>query len=305
MLTVQQVGTDILGGTPKAFYIFGGLEYGIKEKYIEILAKHYGNLIECPNVQEVINMMSKKHIVPLKPAVYVIRYDEAFASALSDALAEKVKHLNVVGTIVVIYENSKHVTKMDKYLSDHTVSIDAVSPQFVFKYLRSDFPQLPERFINIAISATSSYGQAKNMCRCMNMASANKLSGMSDSEIVSMFGCVNTSTESQVRLGVASRNFKYLITVADKYADDTDRILYCVLQTMIELDKCLDNSYGQSDVKKYIKQWTREDVYYMFMHTYQELKKLRSMSSYDVQNSLMYLFGLLQFAKIPSLEVME
>lgn len=305
MLSVQELGTQILGGNPGKFYILGGTEYGVKDKYISILKQHYGQLVESPTVQEVLNMMNKKHIIPLKPSVYVIRYDETFLSTLSDATSNKIANANIVGTIICIYESSKHLNKCDKYLPDYTSVIDSVSPQFVKKYLHSDFPKLADRLVDIAVAISDNYGQAKNMCRCMNSIHEENIIAMKDDEISKLFGCYDTSTELQIRQGVASRHFSYLISLADKYEDDGDRILYAILQTMIELDKAMDNSYVQSDVRQYLKLWTREDVYYMFMNTYEELNKIRSMSSYDISNSLVYLFGLLKFERIPDPEVMK
>ena len=78
-----------------------------------------------------------------------------------------------------------------------------------------------------------------------------------------------------------------------------------MLQTLIDLDKLLDNSRMQSDIQKYAKNWSRENIYYMFMNTYDELKKSRSGSGYDIKMSLIYLFGLLKFQPIPSPEVMN
>lgn len=305
MISIQDVGMQILGDNPGKFYVFGGSEYGIKEKYISILKDKYGKQIESPSVKDVIDMLSKKHIVPLQPAVYVIRYDESFLSELSDVLANKISKLKFTGTIVCLYEASKHITKLDKYLPEYTVSIDSVSPQFLAKYLRSDFPQLDDRFINIAIQHADNYNQAKNMCHSMDCVSSSSLNGMSDDEIAALFGCSDVSTEAQVRVGVAARQFNALITLLEKYGDDTDRILYAILQTMIELDKVLDNPRSQSDIKQYAKNWTREDVYYMFMNTYEELKKSRSGASYDIKLSIIYLFGLLKFQRIPSPEVMN
>lgn len=306
MLSIQELGTQILGGNPGKFYILGGTEYGIKQKYIDILVQHYsGNYSFAETVDEVLGLMGKKHLIPLKPCVYVVRYDEAFVSSVNDNTLKKIQGLNIIGTVVCIYEASKHVTKLEKYLPDYTSIIDAVSPQFILKYLKSDFPNLPDRFLNIAVAATNDYNRSKNMCRCMSSASPQVLGNMSDSELVKLFGCYDASTESQIRKGVASRQFKYLVEVSEKYPDDADRILYAILQTMIELDKALDNKHAQSDVREYLKYWTREDIYYMFMNTYEQLNKLRSMSSYDVQNSLIYLFGLLKFQRIPSPEVMN
>ena len=41
MRTIQEVGTEILTGTPAKMYVMIGQEYGIKMKYIKILANHY------------------------------------------------------------------------------------------------------------------------------------------------------------------------------------------------------------------------------------------------------------------------
>lgn len=303
MLNIQELGIQLLGDNPGHFYILGGCEYGIKRKYIDILEAKYGKKVECPTVKEVIDMLSKKHIIPLEPAVYVIRYDETFLSELSDKVVSTVQHLKFVGTIICLYEQAKHITKLDKYFPDNLACIDSVSPQFVSKYLHSDFPKLNDRFIDIAVHHSDNYNQANNMCRCMNSVHPEDLYHMNDDEIASLFGCADVSTEAQIRKGVASKNFKYLVDVLDKYDDTADNVIYAILQTMIEMDKLKDNKYTQSDVQEYAKIWTREDIYYMFMHSYNELKKLRSSSSYDSKLSLIYLFSLLNFQRIPDLEV--
>lgn len=305
MLTIQDIGVQILGDHPGKFYIFGGCEYGIKEKYISILRERYGTQIESPSVTELVEMLGKKHIIPLQPAVYVVRYDENFVSDVSELLASKILKLKFEGSIVCLYESPKHISKIDKYLPNNTVVIDSVSPQFVSKYLHSDFPKLDSRFINIAVQHGDNYNQSRNMCRCMSSVTYDSLNRLSDEDIAFLFGCSDVSTESRIRIGVAARQFKYLIDNLENYEDDADRVLYAILQTMIELDKVLDNNRIQSDIKQYAKNWTREDVYHMFMNTYSELKNSRSNSGYDIHLSLIYLFGLLQFKPIPSPEVMN
>ena len=305
MLTIQQVGQEILGHAPKSFYVLTGTEYGIKDKYIQILSDIYGSKVEAPRVSDILAMMRTKHLIPLQPVVYVIRYDEEFLSTLSNSTASEISKTKIIGTIVCLYEQPKHVTKVEKYLPDYTVSIDNVSPQFIQKYLYQDFPNLSDRLIKIAVESSANYGQAKNICRSMCAAPINLLEGMTDADISQTFGYTDTSTETMIRVGVAARNFSYLMKVIENYDGDGDRILYAVLQTMIELDKLLDNSRIQSDLKPYIKLWTREDVYYMFMNSYLELQKLRSTSSYDVKNSITYLVGLLPFQRIPAPEVMN
>lgn len=305
MLSIQEAGMQILGDNPGKFYIFGGTEYGIKQKYISVLVDKFGKQIESPSVKEVIDMLSKKHIIPLEPAVYVIRYDESFLSEVSDAMKTKIDKLKFEGTIICIYESPKHISKLQKSLGDYLVMIDTVSPQFVTKYLKSDFPELNDKFIAIAVKHSDNYNQAKNMCFAMNCVAESELDGMNEQEIARFFGCSDMSTETQIRIGVASRNFKFLVEVMEKYEEDADRIFYAILQTLIDLDKLLDNNRLQLDIQKYVKNWTRENVYYMFMNTYAELKKSRSGAGYDIKLSLIYLFGLLKFQPIPSPEVMN
>lgn len=305
MRSIQEVGTEILSNQPKNFYIFVGQEYGIKMKYVEILKNHFGSIIESDSVSSVLNMMKTKHIIPLDPAVYVVRYDDEFVSNLNEKTKNSISNTKICGTIVCIYEQTKHATKLDKYLSDYVVSIDAVSFQYLSKYLHSDFPGLNDRFIDIAIKSSSDYNQARNICRCMKNAPVEELYSLDDSEISKVFGHVNLYSESFIKKGVASRNFNYIMAVLDNYEGEFDSILYCILSTMIELDKCMDNSHIQSDVREYVRLWTREDIYHMFTNTYDALVKTRSLSVSSVKDIVIYLVGLLQFTRIPSKEVMS
>ena len=93
--------------------------------------------------------------------------------------------------------------------------------------------------------------------------------------------------------------------IVDDYEGSYDTILYTMLQTMIELDKLMDNSKTQSDLREYLKGWTREDVYYMFMHIYNTLIKLRSAGSMDGYRLVIQLITLLQFRPILTTEVIE
>ena len=70
MLTIQDVGTEVLGNNPRNFYIFGGTEYGIKCKYISFMRNHYGNYAECQTVAEVIKLMTTHHFIPIEPTLY-------------------------------------------------------------------------------------------------------------------------------------------------------------------------------------------------------------------------------------------
>ena len=108
MLSIQDVGLSVFSDTPKNFYIFGGAEYGIKDKYIDILVSKVGAKIEYDSVTDVIGLMSKNHIIPLQPQVYVVRYDKNFLSWLNKDNATRLMSLKIVGTLVLIYEDTKY-----------------------------------------------------------------------------------------------------------------------------------------------------------------------------------------------------
>lgn len=111
MLSIQQLGLEILNHTPRKFYVFGGSEYGIKARYIDELAKYYGQKIECNTVSEIIATSKIKQIIPLGPALYVVRYDEEFGSNISADLAKQINNLNISGTVVCLYE-TKYFSKI-------------------------------------------------------------------------------------------------------------------------------------------------------------------------------------------------
>lgn len=304
MISIQELGMQILNHAPQKFYIFGGSEYGIKMRYIDELADYYGSKEEYSSVSDLLSFMSTKHIIPLKPTVYIIRYDDLFYSQISEKYATRIKNCNIVGTVICIYDTQKIITKMDKYLPEYTAVIDSVNPQFVAKYLKKDFPSIPDRLINVAVNCSTDYGQAKNICTSMTF-DLEGVSKLSDEDIKTLFGHQDLSTQTQLRQGIAAKNFGYLMKVLETYDGQIDNVIYTILQTMIDMDKLFSSRYGQSDIKEYMSMWKREDVYYMFMHAYNELKKLRSNSSYDINNSIIYLFGLLKFSSIPSLEEMK
>lgn len=305
MISIQDLGLQILQHNPLKFYIFGGPEYGIKLRYINELEKYYGKKVEADSVSAILDIMNTKHILPLEPAVYVVRYDESFISGLSQIIADKIKVCKIIGTIVCLYETQKHIDKCNKFLPDNTAIIDPVNPQFIKKYLSSDFPNLQERLIDIAINSSNDYNQAKLICKSLSLATKQVIEATPTPVIIQLIGYKDVSTENQFQAGIAAKNFKYLVNSLDRYESNIDNIFYCILQTMIELDKLMDNTKMESNLRKYVKLWSREDIYWMFNHTYDQLNKLRSYSSLDPKNSIIYLFGLLNFQKIPSLGAMQ
>ena len=306
MISVQELGLTILSDKPNQLYILGGAEYGVKDKYIDKLTALYGQKLEYPSVMSVIDMMRTRHLIPLKPTLYVVRYDETFVTSLTEAVAAKIKSTNICGTLVCIYSDPKQVAKLDKFLPEYTGSIDIVNPKFVEKYLHQDFPSLDDRSIKLATKCSDNYGHARTICKSLSVADVNVIAKMPDSALERLFGCSSAAIESDVRLGVASRNFKFLIKALERYEDDKESLYYTILQTMIDMEKLLTSKYLDIDIKEYKKFWKLEDVYYMFMNTYQELANSRSSQvSTDIDSSLTYLFALLTFKDIPSPEVLS
>lgn len=306
MISIQDLGLSILSDKPKQLYFLGGTEYGVKDKYIEKLTSLYeGRCSEYPDISSVISFFSVRHLVPPKPQLYVVRYDEQFVSSLNASVASKIKTLKILGTVVCLYEDSKHIEKIDKFLPDYVAVIDNINPQFIEKYLHQDFPGLDDRSIHVATIAASSYGHARNICKSMIHASPEALAKMTEVQLATLFGCNQIVAEEQFKQYIAAKNFPALMKLLESFEGDCDSLLYTVLQTMIDLEKILSSKYSDSPLKDYAKLWTIQDIYYMFMNTYSEIQKLRSNTSSTAENSLIYLFGLLPFKQIPSTEALN
>ena len=305
MISIQDLGLSIMSDTPKSLYIVGGQEYGIKDKYIDRLTKFYGRREEYPSVEAIIDFASVKHLVPVQPALYVVRYDESFVTSISVALVQKINKMKLAGTIFCVYSEPKHIEKLNKFLPDNVCVIDAVNPKFIEKYLHSDFPELEDRYVKIATNCASSYGHARTICKSLICADKQIIAKMSDHQIAELFGCADASVEEDIQKAIAARNFVVASRLLDTYNGNMDNLVYTVLQTMIDMEKILTSKYSDSPLKDYAKLWKLEDVFFMFMNAYTELEKLRSNTSTDIKSSLIYLFGLFTFKDIPSPEVMN
>lgn len=302
MLTIQEVGKQIMLNEPGKFYVFAGSEYGIKSKYIQTLHKHYGEIKNCDTVESVLKFMSTKHLFPPKPAVYVVRYDESFIRDLDENTQSEIDKCNIIGTVVCIYDNPKHEAKLEKWLPNYSLHVPPVDKKFVYKYLKNDFPNVPDELINCAAKIGNDYMQSQLIVECMAMCPVEDMIGCTPDQIKSLFGVNDMSEDEQVKIGTASRNFRYLVGVVDKYPDHLDRILYAMLSTMIELEKLTYNKYLESNIREYTKLWTLEDIYNMYNHIYNELNQIRSIGK-SSEDSICYLAALLQFRPIP--ECME
>lgn len=303
MLSIQQLGLEILNHTPRKFYVFGGSEYGIKARYIDELVKHYGQKIECNTVSEIIASSKIKQLIPLGPALYVVRYDEDFGSNISADLAKQINNLNISGTVVCLYE-TKYFSKIEKYLPDNSTFIEPIKSNMIIKYLKSEFPSCSTHLLSIAAKVCKNYGHARNICIGMSACNPAIIDDMSDKEICKLFGYVEDSGNKEMQIAIASRKFANVNKCISEYNDAYDSVIYDFLSVAVELDKIFDKSRVESNLSAYAKLWTRQDIYNLFMQAYNQLSLIRSLSV-EPQNCLLYLAGLLQFNNIPSVEGME
>lgn len=305
MLTIQELGLSIMGDSPKNFYILGGTEFGIKEKYIDILVSKIGPRVEHSNMIELIASMEKKQLIPVPPSVYVIRYDKSFLSKLSEKngeLAARIKKCRINGAIILIYDNDADVAKCDKYFPENTASVIHIDIKFIIKYLKSDFPEIKDEYAKIAAEVSSDYYQAKNIARCLFSIQDKYL--LNVNQVKYLFGLDTTYSESDMMLAIANRDFASLVYMSEHFDGELQNILYTMLRTMIELDKCLDNKYTQSPLQKASKLWTRYDIYFYFNHVYNALKQLRLGYATDPSLYIVYLAALLRFKQIPDMKVL-
>lgn len=302
MLTIQEAGGQILNNNPGKFYVFSGPEYGVKEKYIQALINHYGAYKEVASVKAVLDLMSTKHLIPLAPTVYVARYDEDFITGLSAQSESIINSSKIIGTIVCIYESPKHAAKCAKFLPNYTVSFDGVSKTFLYKYLKQDFPELDDSYIEFALKYKSDYKSAWNICSAMSKLPKGHKYPLAD--LSATFNCEYSVSEAQFKEGIAAKDFRFCKQILDNYPDDIDGLYYSILNVLLELDRITDNKYAQSDYRPYADNWTKSDIYHMFMNTYEELRKSRQFASYNTQIGLMYLISLLPYRNILPQEVL-
>lgn len=300
MKSIQDAGKEILTNNPCKLYVFTGEEYGVKKRYISILNEYYGSSKEYERVEDVLSIFRSKRLIKLQPCLYIVRYDEDFIKSLNDRSENDIRKLNICGTVVLMYENSKHAAKLEKYLPSYTTSVDSVNINFMVKYILSEFKNMSEKTAKDVCEISSNYGQAQNISSCLSLLSSQEVGNISKLSMMSLFGKQSASNDSMIKTGVASKNFKYLVSVLEKYNDDKDKIFYSILSTMLDLDKLKSNPYFDCEAKQYAKYWSVPDIYYMFVNTYSMLKLSRSYSSFDFDNALIYLFSLLQFDHVPS-----
>ena len=245
-----------------------------------------------------INFMRTKHFIPLLPTLYIIRYDDQFVSSIDDSIANIINNTNIIGTIVCIYDNDKQLQKLDKFLSDYTVTIGAVSDKYIEKYLKEDFPELPDNCIKSVVSICSDYSTAINICNGLkNIPKLDLLTLQQETIKSTVYIVGDDSYSNKVKQCIASRNYGVIMNVVESYKGTLDNFLYDILSTLVELEK-LKCVKSDSDLVPYSKRWTISDIYNLFQWTYKVLLEIRT-TSVNPEERIMFLTSLMQFNEIP------
>lgn len=306
MISIQQAGTEILGNNPRSVYFFCGPEYGVKQKYLSHLAHMYGSSTQVDTLKELFKSFERKSLVSSSSSLYVCRYDSEFVKKCDATEAKKVLSYKVNGCVVCIYDDEKQYKKLDKLFPDNVVRFDNVASKYVVKYLHGDYPELDEHYLKLVASkCPGGYGQARVVCGQLNYVK-DSVGTLEDSDVLRTFGLSRKYTEDQMMVAAAARSFSGVMQVVDTFEDDLSYLINGLCHVSIELDKLMDRKNTNSPYAQYVKLWTREDVYNFFEQAYVQTLKLRSSSSFNSYDSLVYLAALLKFKNIPSVgEVLD
>lgn len=289
MLSIQTVGSEILGNTPKSFYVFGGEEYGIKHKYLRHLANHYKGSVESPAVDDVLTLMRGKRLLPLPPKLYIVRYDESFLATLSADTQTNIEKTKISGTIVCIYENQKQVSKCDKYLPEHTTIFNKVNPNFLGKYLKDDYPSLSDEVISAVLKVYDDYMSAYLLCNSLALLSPEYIESQGIDAAISALMVDNRSGRN-FRYAFAARNVRGCLDILDEI-EDYNSIYIAMLSAILELESLLCRSKYKSDLSSYVKYWDADRICSMFSLVSDELERSRTYSGYDMYNSIVYIIS--------------
>lgn len=291
---------EILGNNPGYLYFFCGTEYGVKRKYIEHLSTLFSSVVEVDSLDELFSSFSKKKLISTSSTLYICRYDFDFLKKLD---VGKVKKQDGC-CVVAIYEDEKSFSKLDKLFPEHVVRFDVVSDRFVLKYLSSDFPDIDERYLSIvASSCPGGYGQAGIVCGQINCI-RDRLSSIDDDKLLTLLGLESSLSEQNMMRYAAARNFTGVMKVVDSFEGDVSNLINGMCHVAIELDKAMD-SRTPTEYSKYVKYWSREDVYNFFEQSYIQTLNMRSSLNVDAYSVIVYLSSLLRFNRIPSVEQMS
>lgn len=300
MRSIQDVGAEILGMHPGKLYIFTGKNYGIKKKYIAKVKEAYGGkYLEVDNIEYLIKLSTTKRILPLQPTVYISRHDSKFVSDLSEKNKTTLDKINLPGTVIIVYDDTKQCDKVEKYLSDNCVRFEDISPNVVKKYLVKDYPNIPESIIDYIIGKSADYARCDTICQQLNELNTSEITGLSDAEISKIFYMSSEYSQDKLKAAVIHRNSDYLFRYFESGNDISD-FPYIIFGALVDIEKELSGKlYRNSD--NISKSWTFNDVYNLYDITYRLFIKSRS-ETIDIKNMMCLIVSLLRYNPIPAWE---
>lgn len=302
MIDIREAGTEVfVQHNPRKFYAFCGEEYGVKLRYMsEIIKTHGGKSAVFESVRAVIVMLKADRLFPLEPCTYIIRYDQNFVKCLDDDSEYEIDSLDFDGTIIVLFEDEASLKRCEKWIPKYTVHFENVSPDFIQKYLASDYPSLLGQDYQLSVNIGHSYIGATMVAESLSNLDADYRSG--DQRAVSYALSPRFfSNVAAFRNGVAARNFTFCVQIIDSSEGDLYPFIYGILSTMLEVEKILENPKSKSWCSKYAGNWNIYDAVTVFGNTYRVLKDSRTLLSYDLYAALLRVLGSMRFS--PTLAV--
>lgn len=292
MRQIGEVASEILGGNPQKLYILCGDEYGVKQEYIESLKQYYGGCTEYNSMLKLIDFFKTKQLFQPNPAVYVIRYDDEFVKSLSESLADQIVKLNIIGTIVCIYDDKKHESAMEKYLPDYTVIVDDMHPRFIQKHLKARFPVRMHSFIESVNFSGMSYGEALNLCISAEYLSDSDLDRPLD--VFNELACQRPHTPAEFSILFADKDFSACADIISSYNENPTELYYAMCNALLGIENVLTCDWKAKSSPYYVsaRKWNIVDVKTVFGYVYDELKRSRTTGVTNGTDSLLYLLEL-------------
>ncbi len=294
MIDIRDAGTEVfVYHKPRKFYAFCGEEYGVKLRYMaEIIKTHGGKSTLFDSVRSVMTMLNAERIFQLEPTTYIIRYDQSFIKDLDADSSYEIDSLDFDGTVIVLYESDSDLKKCEKWIPEYTVKFDPVNRDFLKKYLEQDYPDLGYSGIEIAVGIGHSYIGAQMICESLSNLDFSANAGQIRYALSPRF----FASTSAFRNGVAARDFRYCVQIMESSEDDAYSFLYAILNTMLEIEKCIGNEKAKSWASRYVGNWTSYDAVTVFSNAYRALKESRTLLSYDVKAAIIRILSSMRFS---------
>ena len=291
MRDLKDVACEIFNDTPSKLYILCGEEYGVKREYIEMLKRHYGDFSELSSVDTILTYFRTKHLIPPVPKLYIIRYDEDFVKSLNSGTSAMLDHINIIGTIVLVYEDGKHESALANYLPDYTTHVSTMHEKFIKKHLLSLFPDRMAEFIEHTDFRRLNYSEAYNLVLSASSLPDTELYSEEERNLVCDLSPVPQVTSDEFAFAFANKDFSSCAYIIQVYTGNLTDLFYSMCSVLIDLEAALSEP-NRAKSRKYGKsasKWNLRTVVTMFDMVYNHIKSSRTDVSMDMRDTLLYL----------------